>query len=177
MDSVVQTVPNGVLNSSATGARIFILSAKAWSQIERQLFNTFSSGASIFLVHLGEYYGRAIVREAKIQAAEPEAAARVLTELAASSGWGDLTVKGSLQGSPTFTVEVRNCVFCSQASQLRSCYFLMGVVAGAAGEVYGKQFEATEHQCGHTGSDVCRMTVEPAVSRDARLVAPVSSLD
>jgi predicted hydrocarbon binding protein len=175
MEQLAEVAPDGVMSSKATGARIFVLSAKAWSQIERQLFSTFSTGASIFLVHLGEYYGRAMVREAKVQATEPEGAAKILAALSSASGWGELSVKGSLKGDTTFTVEMRNCVFCSQASQLRSCYFLLGVVAGAAGEIYGKQFEATEHQCGHNGSDVCRMAVEPVEPRDgSRLVSAVT---
>jgi len=171
MESMAETEPIGVITSRTNGSRVFVLSAQAWSQIEKQLFNTFSTGASSFLVHLGEYYGRAIVREAKA-GVQPPAFERVLQTLASASGWGEISVKGLTRGDTAFTVETRNCVFCSQASQLKSCYFLLGVVAGAAGETFGKQFEATEHQCGHSGSQVCRMTVEPAESRERTGLIP-----
>jgi predicted hydrocarbon binding protein len=175
MESVAGTDLDGVITSRSSGSRVFVLSAQAWSQIEKQLFNTFSTGASAFLVHLGEYYGRAIVRETKAQPGEPEGFERVLHNLAMASGWGELSVKGLTGADTAFTVEIRNCVFCSQASQLRSCYFLLGVVAGAAGETFGRRFEAAEHQCGHTGSQVCRMTVEPAESRDRAGLIPAVS--
>ena len=172
MESMAATEPDGILTSRTNGSRVFVLSAQAWSQIERQLFNTFSTGASSFLVHLGEYYGRAIVKEAKVGTAEHLGFERILQTLASASGWGELSVKGLTEGDTPFTVEMRNCVFCSQASQLKSCYFLLGVVAGAAGETFGRRFEATEHQCGHSGSQVCRMTVEPAESRDRAGLIP-----
>lgn len=167
MQSLSQDVLEGIIRTDLTSSRTFYLSGSSWLQIEDELFRTFSSGASMFLIHLGSYYGRSIVKEAKAGFSDPEGIFERLKAMMLTAGWGQLSINWRQGDERTIEVEMKNCIFCSEETKALSCYFLQGVVAGAMSETFGREYHVTEDECCRRGKESCKLTATLASVRES----------
>ena len=158
MQRLSEAALEGIIRTELTGSRTFYMSGLSWLKIEDELFNTFSSGASMFLIHLGTYYGRSLTKEAKLAFSDTEGIFERLKTMLLTAGWGQLSITRSHGDERNIEIELRNCIFCSEETKSLSCYFLQGVVAGALAEAFGREYKVTETECCRKGAESCKLT-------------------
>ena len=155
----------GVIMTKAGGSRVFFISTRGWAVIERQLYGTFFSGASVMLTEMGMGYGRGVAKEVMKVTKEPYLVLKTLEELSMAAGWGSVEVKGDLKTDTSLEVHVVRCAFCASGEVGKEplCYFLAGVCAGTAAEAFGVGYTATEKKCVRAGDPLCVI----ALARDS----------
>ncbi len=120
----------------------------------------------MFLIHLGSYYGRSIVKEAKTEFSDPEGIFERLKAMMLTAGWGQLSINWREGDERNVEVEMKNCIFCSEETKALSCYFLQGVVAGAMSETFGREYNVAETECCRKGKDSCKLIATLANMRE-----------
>jgi predicted hydrocarbon binding protein len=164
MESLIERELEGSVRPNPGGPRGFMLSSKSWAEVENELFRNFSTGASMFIFHLGRYYGRSMGSEAKSGSSETKKAFERLELMVEASGWGKLHVRWR-KGDEDIGFELEGCAFCGEDSKVSSCHFVQGVVAGVAAEVMGREYKITETQCSRMGVESCKFIATPTGSR------------
>jgi predicted hydrocarbon binding protein len=118
------------------------------------------------LIHLGTYYGRSVVKEAKVGFSDPQGVLGRFKAMTVSAGWGQLSIRWKQGDERNLEVELKNCVFCSEQTHATSCYFLQGVVAGAISETFGREYTVTETECCRRGTESCKLSATQAAVRE-----------
>lgn len=152
----------GTITSRKAKVRALLLAAPAFAIMQEELYRVFSTGASIILMNFGRPYGKNLAISEKRYTDNPVNILNSLTRLAATAGWGRVTLAGDKVYEDHLRVVVRNCVFCEYVEKrgTPSCYFLAGVIAGIAEELYGDQTRVSEEKCISKGDDHCEFLVQ-----------------
>lgn len=145
------SIDNGFIISKILGDRSFVIGSSVWNQIERRLYNNYGSGASVIFYDMGKGYGISLVDRLR-KVAKGETTEQNIMDLmiqhAAVAGWGKAVV--SREGLE-IRVRVTDCVFCSHYVENERpegrCYFLKGILSGAAETIFRRQFRITENHC------------------------------
>ncbi len=175
MQGLSKRTLEGVIRTDLTSARTLYMSANSWLQIEDDLFRTFSTGASMFLIHLGTYYGKSITKEAKLSFTDPQGILDRLKAMMLIAGWGELSIRWRQGDERNLEMELKNCVFCSEETKALSCYFLQGVMAGALSETFGREYKVSETECCRKGADSCKLHATVSAVRETAGIFSSSS--
>lgn len=151
-----------MIKTRAAGARVFFVATRGWAVIENQLFKVFASGAAVMLNEMGSSYGKGVAKEVMTFAKDPGIVLKLLEELSAAAGWGNIEVKGDVSRGEVLEVVVTKCAFCADGEMgpQPKCHFIGGVTAGVATEAFASQFRATETQCMRKGEGSCVFHLE-----------------
>jgi len=73
---------------------------------------------------------------------------------------------------------MERCIFCAEESGVPSCHFLQGVMAGAATEIFGREYRVEETECSKKGAGSCRFSLSMAeVRQSAGLFSMAREMD
>jgi len=149
----------GVLRESVTNARVMIFSCSAYRSMCDALYDQFLSGASVILYRAGEGYAKKLLSAVPKLGLGREETIKTLQHIAYLSGWGNMKLRSLDQKTLECTVE--KCAFVLRRKDISgtSCFFLSGVLGGAASALFEKKFAARELDCEATGSKCCRFQI------------------
>jgi predicted hydrocarbon binding protein len=133
----------GLIVNKLSNSRVFILGADSWTNMERALFEIFSTGATEFLGKMGRAYGGSTARKLKPFVHSVS----VLRKIAAGAGFGTFTIQADEETGNWIRVNSQGCVFCQGAGSNHDCSFLSGMVQGMAEEFYNKQYLIIRRKC------------------------------
>jgi len=155
----------GIIRSSSLDSRVAVFGSLGWATMEIELDSIFITGAVVILQRMGYSYGRylGLIVKRKADKVDPVTVGLAnLTVMAKESGWGNLTHSGGDLRSGTFTLVMRDCLFCANVKKKKEprCHFLVGVLAGFADEVTGFNHRAREAQCFAKDDIHCEFVVE-----------------
>jgi predicted hydrocarbon binding protein len=135
----------GIISNELRNARVFLLGADVWQDVESELAKVFSAGAFIILNKIGRAYGSSVAKKLKGQITSITA----LKQLAASAGWGRFFVRLDEENGSWIRVDAEDCVFChgDEQSSEEGCYLLAGLVQGIAEEFYDREYTVIRKKC------------------------------
>ena len=141
--------------------------------MEVELDSIFITGAVVILQRMGYSYGKYLggIVKRKSDKVDPVAVGlQTLAKIAKDSGWGNLTQTGGDLRSGTFTMLMRDCLFCANVKKKKEsrCHFLVGILAGFADEVTGFNHRAREDQCFAKEDVNCEFVVERVAEQEGR---------
>jgi predicted hydrocarbon binding protein len=150
----------GELRDSFSNRRVIIFSCSAYRAMCDSLYDQFQSGAGVILYRMGEGYGRKLVKGMPELGLSKEDMVDALSKLSYVAGWGKLTIKVSEDGSSDAVLEESAFTLRREGIGETTCYFMSGVLAGGASEIFGTVYKTQEMKCASRGeSKVCRFTV------------------
>jgi predicted hydrocarbon binding protein len=135
-----------ISNKLRKDSRVFLLGADVWADVESELTEVFSAGASIILKRIGKAYGAAAARRLKGNVSSMS----VLRQMASAAGWGRFFVRLDEENGSWIRVDVKDCVFCDGKKEQSSedgCYLLAGMIQGMAEEFYDREYTIIRKKC------------------------------
>jgi predicted hydrocarbon binding protein len=152
----------GAVFNELTGERVQVLPAILWKELRGRLAKEFRGEAQAINSEIGSILGCAFADQFMKHASDPQVLVERMAEVAAASGWGIFSTSGDTRYGSKFTVTVANCAFCEGESLADSprCDFLVGVISGIAGRVFGTPHRVQETSCAASGECVCQVEVE-----------------
>jgi predicted hydrocarbon binding protein len=162
----------GVIKSKSLESRVAVFGSLGWATMEVELDSIFITGAVVILQRMGYSYGKylGVIVKRKADKIDPVSVGLAnLTVMAKESGWGNLTHTGGDLRSGTFTMVMRECLFCANVKKKKDarCHFLVGILAGFADEVTGFNHRAREEQCFAKDDIHCEFVVERVAEQTA----------
>ena len=165
----------GIVRSPTLDARVALFGSLGWATMEVELDSIFITGAVVILQRMGYSYGKYLGNILKRRADKVDPVGvglQNLSKMAKDSGWGNLTQTGGDLRSGTFTMVMKDCIFCVNMKKRKDprCHFLVGILAGFADEVTGFNHRAREDQCVAKEDTVCELVVERVAEPGTRPV-------
>ena len=139
-----------------------LIPAGTWKVLRARLVLEFEERGPLAMFEIGFTLGSSFADEMVTHRSDPVVLMRRLTDMAAASGWGILSVVGDLQYGSQLTITAANCVFCENQDMCTSpqCDFLVGTVKGIIDRVYGAPHEVWEETCAAMGESACQTIAE-----------------
>ena len=158
-DEVTLKEQDGIVRENLLNSRILIFSCSAYRSMCDELYEQFQSGASVILYRMGKGYARKLAAAIPKLGSTEQSAIDGFVHLARLSGWGEIHCRISNETSADCVV--RNSPFVLNRPNIgrTSCYFLSGVLAAVASDIYGKKFDAQEIECETQGTAYCRFKI------------------
>lgn len=162
---------NGVLRENLSNHRVFIFSCSAYRSMCEALYEQFQSGAGIILYRMGEGYGTKLVKGVPQLALSKEEMIEAFSKLSHLAGWGKIVI--NLNNSPgkeaEAVVEGSPFIVWRKGISPTTCFFLSGVLAGAASELLGGEYKAVEVKCASDEqSKVCKFKISQKPPHEAQ---------
>ena len=163
----------GIVRSQTLDARVAVFGSLGWATMEVELDSIFITGAVVILQRMGYSYGKylGVIVKRKADKVDPVGVGlQTLSKMAKDSGWGNLTQTGGDLRSGTFTVIVKDCIFCANMKKKKEarCHFLVGALAGFSDEITGFNHRAREDQCVAKDDTLCEFVVERVAEQGNR---------
>jgi predicted hydrocarbon binding protein len=133
----------GVIQSSLTGDRLFVLPVSFWTEAVQMLEKAFGKPIGVVMEHFAEEYGTFVAAKTAAMGLEPESAVETLKEVAAAQGWGKIEVTGDTKRGSRLAFAIENCAFCKakRGSEKKGCDFMAGLAVGVAEKFYGRPYQ------------------------------------
>jgi predicted hydrocarbon binding protein len=163
----------GIIRSQTLDARVAVFGSLGWATMEVELDSIFITGAVVILQRMGYSYGKylGVIVKRKADKVDPVGVGlQSLAKMAKDSGWGNLSQTGGDLRSGTFTMVMKDCIFCVNMKKKKDprCHFLVGILAGFADEVTGFNHRAREEQCIAKEDTHCEFIVERVAEQSQR---------
>lgn len=125
--------------------RVFALGANAWASLITALLQEFGSGGSVILREEGTAFGREVVRSIARRFASPDSSILMdnLKALFRASGLGLLEMTDA-DRTKRFVVTIKEPAVSAEGDEATTDDFLVGVVKGAVGEIYSKDYKVRD---------------------------------
>ncbi len=153
---------DGVLRESLLNSRIMVFSCSAYRSMCDELYEQFQSGASVILYRMGKGFARKLSAAIPKLGGTKQSAIDGFVQLAKMAGWGDIHCRILDETSAECVVHRSPFVLHRTDIGRTSCYFLSGVLASIATDIYKKKFDAQEVECLADGSNNCRFKIHEA---------------
>lgn len=163
----------GIIKSPTLDSRVAVFGSLGWATMEVELDSIFITGAVVIIQRMGYSYGKYLGQLLKRQAEKADPVAITLqffTKMAKQSGWGNVAHTGGDLRAGTFTVQIRECIFCANMKKRKDprCHFLVGILSGLADEVTGLNHRAREEACIAKEDTYCEFVVERVAEQTGR---------
>jgi predicted hydrocarbon binding protein len=157
---IILSEQNGVLMETVLNSRVMLFSCSAYRAMCDELYDQFQSGASVILYRMGKGYARKLSAAIPKFGSTKEGAISGFEQIAKIAGWGEMHCRVVDESRAECVVHHSPFVLRRTGIGHISCYFLSGVLASIATDIYNKRFESQEIECESSGSRYCRFNIE-----------------
>ena len=150
----------GVLRDNLGNHRVFIFSCSAYRSMCEALYDQFQSGAGIILYRMGEGYGTKLVKGVPQLGLSKEEMIEAFSKLSHLAGWGKIIINFNPGKETEAIVEGSPFLLWKKGIGPTSCFFMSGVLAGAASELLGEEYKVQEVKCAsEEETKVCKFRI------------------
>jgi predicted hydrocarbon binding protein len=151
---------DGVLRENIGNHRVFIFSCSAYRSMCEALYDQFQSGAGIILYRMGEGYGKKLVKGVPQLGLSSEEMIEAFSKLSHLAGWGKIMINFIPGKDSEAIVEGSPFLLWKKDIGPTSCFFMSGVLAGAASELLDGEYKVQEIKCAsEDDTKVCKFKI------------------
>lgn len=145
-----------MLRDNITDARVVVISCAAYRSMCDALFEQFQSGAAVILYRMGEGYARKTFGAFSKIGLGRDDILQGLERLSYMAGWGKMRFHLVDEHNAECVVEKSAFLLRREDIGSNTCYFLSGVLAASASELFKRKFKAQEVMCESSGANLCK---------------------
>ena len=135
---------DGEIYNRVSSHRVFIMDAESWTGMADQLTSIYSTGAASIFFNAGKLYAQRLTRTFQ-RTMERNESIKYLSDLATASGWGLFSLHIDHEfgkSSGKIIIDSKNFMMADRKkSEGPSCFFMKGLLQGAAEAVFGARFK------------------------------------